>query len=147
MIVTYEGTAYEFDQEKITVDEWRELKRKYKMTPLQFENTLQEADPDALTFVYWLLLRQNGGTREPLGDNLKFDMIVLNNAVGEALLAEAEREAAQAEADADPTPGGSLPAGEATPPSPNGSSKATSAKSATNTSPRSPASTGSDPGT
>jgi len=129
VIISYEGTDYEFDQEKITVDQWRELKRKYQMTPRRFEGALDEADPDAYTFLYWVMLHQNGGTPKPLGDNLKFDLIALNHAVGSAAESQAARE--EEEGEPDPTPGGSLP-GTRTPSSP-GSSTVTSEPSATST--------------
>ena len=136
MIISYEGTDYPFDQEDITVDEWRELKRKYQMTPRKFEAAIDEADPDAYTFLYWVLLRHGpGGTREPLGDQLKPDLLKLNKALSVATEAEAERLAAEQEAD--PTPGGSLPDGKT--PGPAGSSTTTSARSVTTTSPPSPA--------
>lgn len=88
MIVEYEGRQYHFDPQAITVDEWRELKRKYKMTPKQFEDGLAEADPDAVTFAYWIMLRRNGRQNVPLGDHLKPDILALNDALNAAQLAE-----------------------------------------------------------
>ena len=99
MKITYQGTGYEFDQEAITVDQWRELKRKYHMTPRQFQEATDDADPDAYTFLWWVLLHQNGGTREPLGDGLKFDLIALNHAFGAAVESDLERQAAEQAAD------------------------------------------------
>lgn len=139
MNITYKGTDYDFDQDKVTVDEWRELKRKYGMTPKAFQDAIDEADPDASTFVWWMMLRQAGDASQPLGDNLKPDIIALNAALAAAATAGAEA------AEPDPTLAGSLPAGST--PQPSGSSPKTSATSATTTSPASPASTGSGPGT
>lgn len=105
MQITYLGTEYSFDVQKVTVDEWRELKRKYKMSPKGFQDGLDEADPDSYTFAYWVMLRQNGqGGQLTLGDHLKPDIIALNSAFGEAAQAEAERAQAE-EAGPDPTKG------------------------------------------
>lgn len=104
MQIKYEDREYSFEVEKITVDEWRELKRKYKMTPKGFTDGLDEADPDAMTFAYWVMLRQNGQQTFPLGDALKPDIIALNNAFGEWAQAEKARAEAE-EAEPDPTKG------------------------------------------
>jgi hypothetical protein len=91
MQITYQGTEYGFEVQKVTVDEWRELKRKYGMSPKKFSEGLDEADPDAYTFAYWVMLRQNGqGGTLTLGDHLKPDIIALNNAFGEAAQNEPE---------------------------------------------------------
>lgn len=105
LIVTFEGHEFSFDKNAINIDEWRELKRKYKMTPKQFDETIGQADPDASTFLYWVMLRQSGDQRVPLGDALKPDIIALNNALAAALSAEPDPEP-----EADPTAAGSLPA-------------------------------------
>jgi hypothetical protein len=118
MIITYDGRDWQFDREAITVDEWRELKRKYKMTPKGFEEGISEADPDASTFLYWVLLRQSGQQGAVLSDALKPDIIALNKAIADADADEPAEEAAPA-AEADPTGGGASPApsppGQATP--------------------------------
>jgi hypothetical protein len=143
MIINYQGADYDLDQEHVTVDQWRELKRKYKMTPKQFQDAIDEADPDASTFLYWVMLHQNGaGNGQPLGDNLKPDILALNQGLAKALAAEAERQLA--EAAEDPTPGGSRPDG--TTPQPTGSST-TSTPSATSTSPPSAGTSASGRGT
>lgn len=97
----YQGREWHYDSEAIGVDEWRELKRKYKMTPGVYETALDEADPDAVTFFYWIMLRQNGGTTQPLGDHLKPDILQLNHAVAEAALKVLK---ARAEEQAEPGP-------------------------------------------
>jgi hypothetical protein len=142
MIIAYQGTDYEFQQEAVAVDLWRELKRKYQMTPRQFQDLIDDADPDASTFLYWAMLHQNGGTKEPLGDNLKPDILALNQALAAALQAEAAR--LEAEEAANPTQDGSRPDG-GTPPL-SGSSTS-SPSSATSTSPASPRSSASSRGT
>ena len=111
MIISYDGKDWEFDRESITVDEWRELKRKYKMSPRGFENGTSEADPDAMTFLYWAMLRQDGDLRAALGDQLKPDIIALHAAMAAALAAEADDdEDEDAGAEADPTGAGAPPA-------------------------------------
>lgn len=92
MILTYQGTEYAFDETQISVDEWRELKRKYKMTPAGFEKAVAEADPDAMTFLYWAMLRQAGQAQLLLGDHLKPDIIALNSALAAASTEDAEGE-------------------------------------------------------
>ena len=94
MIISYDGKDWQFDRKAITVDEWRELKRKYRMTPKGFETGISEADPDASTFLYWIMLRQSGDQRAILGDHLKPDIIALNAAIGAADDDEPEDEAA-----------------------------------------------------
>lgn len=102
MIITYQGREYPFDETAITVDEWRELKRKYRMTPKGFEDGAENADPDAMTFLYWLLMRRDGQQQLLLGDHLKPDVIALHTALAEATSAEAsDRASAAAAAAAD----------------------------------------------
>ena len=106
LIITFEDRKYTFDKDAITIDEWRELKRKYRMTPKQFDDTIGQADPDSSTFLYWVLLRQAGDHRVPLGDELKPDIVALNHALATALTDEPDPEP-----EADPTVlAGSLPA-------------------------------------
>jgi|HubBroStandDraft_4_1064222.scaffolds.fasta_scaffold250485_3 hypothetical protein len=138
LIITYDDTAYHFDKELINIDEWRELKRKYKMTPKQFDESIGQADPDASTFLYWVMLRQAGDHRVPFGDSLKPDIIRLNQAVAAAVVENPEPEE-----EPDPTPAGSGPAT-----TPSGDSvKATSTSSAASTSSPSPESADSQPAT
>src|ERR1700735_2165874 len=112
MKISYQGAEYEFDEEKIGVDEWRELKRKYKMTPLAYGKGIGEADPDASTFCYWIMLRR-AGQQVSLGDHLKPDLLQLNKAIAEAQAAEAAAEAGeiaeQAAAGPGPTKAGASP--------------------------------------
>lgn len=113
MQISYDGREYSFEVEKITVDEWRELKRKYKMTPKGFTEGLDEADPDSMTFAYWVMLRQNGQQTFPLGDALKPDIIALNNAFGAAV-----EDGPEAESEPDPTKGSPSTPTSPGPPSP-----------------------------
>lgn len=110
MIITYQGHDYSFDLRAIGVDEYRQLKRKYAMTPKQFGDGLDEADPDAMTFLFWVLLRQNGTDRGlTLGDHLKPDLIELNNAVAAAQAAEREAELEAQATEPEPEPGPTSP--------------------------------------
>lgn len=117
MIVEYEGRQWHFDTGTITVDEWRELKRKYKMTPKGFEDGISEADPDASTFAYWIMLRQNGRQNVPLGDHLKPDITALNHALNAAQLAELQAQPPEEEGE-EPGPTPPSPSPPPSPPSP-----------------------------
>lgn len=101
MIITYEGQDYDFDADRISVDEWRELKRKYKMTPGQFQEGIAEADPDAMTFLYVAMQRQAGRSNLTLGDHIKPDILALNQAVAAAQ--EHEETGEEPEPEPDPT--------------------------------------------
>src|SRR5690348_1048595 len=116
MQITYQGREYGFDQRAITVDEWRELKRKYGMTPAGFEALIDEADPDATTFAYWVIRRQAGEQNITLGDHLKPDLLALNAALAEGAKAELARQAAVEPERPGPT--GPLPGPVSSPPSP-----------------------------
>ena len=141
LIITFEDKTYTFDRSKIDVTEWRELKRKYGITPRGFEDGIKEADPDVMTFLYWLLRKRDGDVHLTLGDHLKPDIIALHAAIADAVTEEPPAE----EAEPDPTQDGSLPV--TSTPISNGSSKATSATSATSISSSSPVSATSVPGT
>ena len=129
MIISYEGRDWQFDRKAITVDEWRELKRKYKMTPKGFEEGISEADPDASTFLYWILLRQSGDQRAVLGDQLKPDIIALNAAIGAADDDEPEDEPEPDPTRPSPSPPASPPA-PATPAPAGGSQEGAAASTA-----------------
>lgn len=106
MILEYQGKDWQFDRDAITIDEWRQLKKVYKLTPKGFQDGIGEADPDASTFLYWVMLRQNGDQQATLGDHLRPDIIALNEAIAKA---EPGEEPA-GEAEADPTKTGASPA-------------------------------------
>jgi hypothetical protein len=126
IIKDFEGRDWDFDFDAITIDEWRIAKRSYKMTPKAVQSGLDEADPDAMTVIYWAMLRQDGQQNAVLSDALKPDIVLLNHAIGTAseleqadrqaaALAELEAAAAQA-AQMVPTSPGGPPSAE--PPSP-----------------------------
>jgi hypothetical protein len=128
IIKDFQGRDWDWDFDKIAVDQWREVKRKLKMTPKAVQVGIDEADPDSMTVVYWTMLQQAGLPSQPLGDALKPDILALNQAVGAAAeveladrqakaLAEMEEAAARAAELAPTSPGG--------PPSPEPPSPAT----------------------
>ena len=94
MKIDFEGRDWKLDLDAVGIDEWRIVKRNYKMTPKAVQNGVDEADPDSMTVIYWLMLLQNGQAGAVLSDALKPDIIALNNAVSTA----AEQEAAEQEA-------------------------------------------------
>jgi hypothetical protein len=108
MIITFDGASYDFDPSRISIDEWRELKRKYKMTPKQWQDGVSEADPDAMTML-WLAMRRQAGTagNMTLGDHVKVDILALHDALSDAQDDEPEPEP---EPEPDPTRGSSSPA-------------------------------------
>jgi hypothetical protein len=132
MRINYLGTEYHFDEEDVSTDEWRELKRKYKMTPRAYGVGMGDADPDASTFCYWIMLRRAGNQQVTLGDHLKPDVLALNKAIAAAQEAEAAAEAEEiartaAEGTPDPTkPAPSAPSSPASPPPPAPPSPASS---------------------
>jgi hypothetical protein len=135
-MIRWQGSEYEFDIDKAGTAELREIKRKYKLSLRKLLEGLEEMDVDAVTCVYWLVMRSDGKHDDlVLGDDLEFPVV-------EFMAAWADD---QQEAEPDPTQDGSLP--DTATPQLNGSSTRTSAKSATSTSPASPASTASSRGT
>jgi hypothetical protein len=128
----YEGGEYRFEFERVTAEEFREIKR--KMGGLTIRQLLQgvvDVDIDAVTAVRWLVLR-SGGQHDSLvlDPGAEFDVF----AFIEAWKAYEDDQAAEKEPD--PTLAGSLPA---TPtPYLSGSSTLTSTPSSTGTSSPSP---------
>jgi hypothetical protein len=116
MFIKFADRTYDFDWDAISIDEWREMKRKYKMNMRLVQQGAIEGDPDAVTCAYWAMLRQNGELgRRPLNDDLKPEPAVAfvlafmaamkdEQKRDEAEEAEAEEQAAaEAEAAENPT--------------------------------------------
>lgn len=82
MIVHFNNRDYTFDLEEITVDQARVIKRFCGLTLKTLEAGLSEADPDAMTCLYWLMLRQNG--EEHNIEKLSFGIVKFARAFGEA---------------------------------------------------------------
>lgn len=98
-MIRWQGKTIDFDIDTITVDELREIKRKYKFTGRQFIEGLQDIDPDAFTCLYWVVMRRGGDTGLVLGDDISFPLIEFASAWAEA----------QEEPEPDPTRDGSRP--------------------------------------
>lgn len=96
MFIEYDGRTWDFDYELVTIDEWREMKRKYKMNMRLVQEGAAEGDPDSATCVYWSMLRQNSQLRgRPLNDDLKFDAVTFVLAYQKAAVDEQARETAE----------------------------------------------------
>lgn len=133
-MIRFEDGEYEFDFEKVSLPEYREIKRKLGLTIRTFMEGVELADPDAVTALYWLVLRTDGKHDDlVLADDLDFDVFRFL----EAWVAH-EREKA---AEPDPTQAGSPPDGST--PGSASSSTGTSTASPPSTSSRSHAGAGS----
>jgi hypothetical protein len=129
----YEGGEYPFEYERVTVEEYREVKRKLSLTIRQLLQGIADSDIDAITALRWLALRSDGRhddlALDPAAEFGVFDFILAWKAYEDEKAAEAEP---------DPTLAGSPPA---TPtPEPTGSTTPTSESSSSNTSSPSPGS-------
>lgn len=121
MIINYDGRDYHVDIDEIDIDEYRQLKTKYGMTPKAFQEGINEGDPDASTFLYWIMLRRDGQAGVPLGNQLKPNVTRLNAAMVAAVqreeAEEAERKKAELAAEAG-RQAAAVPTRPAGPPSP-----------------------------
>lgn len=128
-MITWEGTEYPLDVtfDKVTHEEWLQIKDKLHLTIRQFIEGVEQLDPDAITAVYWLMMRSDGAHDAlVLKRSMGFDDMKFMSAYADGALAQAK----ESEAEADPTTGGSLPAGE-TPATTATTASATSATSGT----------------
>ena len=124
--IEFEGESAEFSISAIGVEEYREIKRKLKLTIRRFIEGIEELDPDAVTALYWLFKRRAGHQDLALDADMVFDIFPFMEAWNEA----------DEKAEPDPTQGGSRPDGSI--PALNGSSMTTSATSAMSISSSSP---------
>ena len=169
IIRDFEGRDWDYDQDRITVDEFRQIKKKYQLTARGFGEGIEQGDPDALTCLYWTMLRQAGDQAAVLSDSLNFAVGPLYTAMAAAQAAEEASEKARLEAEAAeaarlaavptrpaglPSPEPGSPKAPASPgpadgegPGSTGSSTATSSSSAASTSSPSPGSATSAPPT
>ncbi|MEV7684465.1 hypothetical protein [Streptomyces bungoensis] len=99
--LTVEGTAYEWDSERLLVAEARELKLHTGFTPPRWLAALDEQDPDALAALIYM-------AKKRAGETLRFsDLDGLDYADFEMEAVEEpedDDEQAEVPADADPTP-------------------------------------------
>ena len=150
MIFTFQGREWDYDEDRTTVDQFREMKRKYKLTAKAFSDGIEDGDPDALTCLYWCMLLQNGEPAAILSDKIDFPVGPLYTAISEAQKREAEaaEAAAKAELEAEAERAASLgPTRPAGPPSPAPPSRPDTTPPPPGQLPEAPSSTGSGPAT
>lgn len=142
MIITVRGREYaveaeDYDFQRIRNEELRELKRKLGMNLGSLAPALDDAEPDALAFVAWTMLRQAGHAGIPFNaDDIDFEL-------GELLEVISSEE--EVEAEPDPTQTSSSPTDSAESPAPSTRRAGTGRRPAGP--PATPSSTGSSPGT
>ena len=89
MLVQFEGQEYQFDIEALDLSEARYIKRNAGLSIKGLMDGLSEMDPDALSALYWLMLKQNGQVQD-IG-KLNFPLLKFAEALGDAYdRAEAE---------------------------------------------------------
>lgn len=99
MKIDFEGRTWEFDADELDVKQAMVLHLTYGMTIADWIRGLDELDPRALHFTYWLMLQQNGVVMPIAEANCK--IVYFSAAMREAQLAEAA--AAEPEPEPDPT--------------------------------------------
>ena len=67
MNIDFEGRTWEYDEDRVTVQQAMVLHLAYGLTIKAWQAAIPELDPRALQFCYWLMLQQNGVIR-PLKD-------------------------------------------------------------------------------
>ena len=128
MIIRFEGRAWEFDMEQVTLQQAMTVQLHTGMSIKEWEESLSPGEDEhgepkdpgpqwlkSLQCVYWLMKAQNG-EKTPIAD-CDFVIAKFFEAMAEAYQAEIDRRKAEeaAKAPVDPTPPPSPPAG---PPSP-----------------------------
>jgi hypothetical protein len=99
MIVNFQGREWSFDEDRVTVDQYREVKRKYGLTAKAQSEGVNEGDPDALTCLYWFMQTQSGQPDAILSDKINFEVGPLYTAINDANVAEAQAQAAREKAE------------------------------------------------
>ena len=113
MKIDFEGRAWEFDPDTVTVQQGIAIWLAHGLTLLDWEEGMERGDPRALQSTYWLMLAQNGAVK-PIKD--------CDFAVGpfSQALAAAQEAAAAANAPVpDPEPVPTQPGGTAASPEPS----------------------------
>lgn len=100
MIIDYEGTAYEFDLDELTVKQALKIEKHMGGPLADFEKGIGEGNLTAYQALGWLILC--GGDQTPIAD-VDFKIAKLSQAFEAAALAEAAKAEAAAGAAADPT--------------------------------------------
>jgi hypothetical protein len=96
--ITYEGTAYDFDLDDLSVKQAQKIEKHIGGTLADWEAGLGRASADCLQAVAWLIF--TGGDKTPIAD-VDFKIMKLAKAMDEAQQAEA--------AEGDPTAAASSP--------------------------------------
>lgn len=139
MQIQFQGRTYSYDETKIDINQAYVIKANTGWTIRGWQENLEQLDPHAIAHLWWIILAQNGETRN-IADLGNFPVVALMVAIGEAAEAEQARQTAG-------QPGGPTPPAPASPPAPNGAgaptapipgSTPTSGSSAANTSSSSP---------
>lgn len=97
MIIDYEGTAYEFDLDDLTVKQAIKIEKHIGGPMLDFEKGIGKGDLTAYQALGWLILC--GGDQTPIAD-VDFKIAKLSKAFEAAALADAEAAKAKADAEA-----------------------------------------------
>lgn len=94
MSVEYDDETFEFDLDNLTVQQARTWKTVFDVTMGTIGEKLDEADPDGLSALYWLMMVQNG---KPVPvDQIDFPIGPFVKAIGEGFARQAEAEKAAA---------------------------------------------------
>jgi hypothetical protein len=101
VLIHFQGRNYTWDEEKITLNQAYVIKANTGHTIRAWLEAIQELDPHAIAHMWWIILAQNGETRN-VADLGEVPFIALMAAIGES--AEAEEKAQQTAAAAGPTP-------------------------------------------
>jgi hypothetical protein len=100
--IPFNNKVYTLDIEEIEVEHARVIKRYAGLTLRKLEESLAEGDPDGLTSLYWLMLKQSGENHNI--ESVSFKIVKFAKAVADAQAAEAAELAAKAKAEAESAP-------------------------------------------
>jgi hypothetical protein len=102
LIIDYEGTAYDFDLDDLTVKQALKIEKHIGGPLIEFEKGMLTGSLPCVQALGWVVLF--GGDSTPIAD-ADFKLGKFMNAFTAAAEAEAEKEKAAAEAEAGPTAG------------------------------------------
>lgn len=101
MKVNWDGDVYELDLDEIDVSQACTIKREWHLTLLGLDNGLNEADPEALLAIYWLMHQQTEGKTLGIRD-INFKVVKFASAVQDAAEAAAKEAEDKAKAEGKP---------------------------------------------
>lgn len=102
MKIDFNNKVYTLDIEEIEVEHARVIKRYCGLTLRKLEESLADGDPDGLTSLYWLMLKQSG--EDHAIERVSFKIVKFAKAVGDAQAAEEAETLARAKAEQDAAP-------------------------------------------